>query len=149
MYYADLSKYSYTEMTSRASLVNVGWLDFDVPFQLGKAPSEFIEKVTLATRLLRNPMRGIHGCRACGGLEDIYELVDGERFLLGMSETWLPASTSETIYIAPSLLLHYLTRHEYLPPAEVVRDVLALPCEPDEWDTPNGSYRKLVARYGD
>lgn len=147
MYYEDMSAYSYTKMKSRASLVNVGWLDFNAPFHTECAPSAFVEKVTLVTPLLRNPTRGIQGCALCDH-EHIYERIDGQKFLLGMSEVWFPSPTSETIYIAPSLLLHYVKRHKYLPPAKVVQDVIALPAEIDEWDTPKGSYRKLVKRYG-
>jgi hypothetical protein len=129
-------------------LLNVGWIDCNVTFRTGTAPSELIYKVALATRLLRNPMRGIHGCPFCGH-EHIFVQLDGEEFLLGMSEVWLPSPTSETIYIAPSLLLHYIEAHNYVPPAQVAQDVLALPAKIDDWDTPKGSYRKLVKRYGE
>ena len=148
MHFDDLSPYSYTKMTSRASLRNVGWLTAESPFATGVAPPGLVEQISRATRIVRNPMRGIEGCAFCGH-EHIREVVAGETLLLGMSEVWIPSPANEVVYIAPSLLVHYVTRHQYLPPGEFVRAVECLSADSDEWDTPRGAYRKLVRRYGD
>ena len=147
MHFEDLSRYSYTKMTSRAALKNVGWLATDVPFDQGPEPPGLLEKIQTATSITRNPMRGIHGCPFCGH-EHVRELVEGREALLGMSEVWFPSPSNEVVYIAPSLLLHYVRRHGYLPPAEFVQAALALPANEAEWDTPCGAYRKLVKRFG-
>ena len=148
MYYEDLTKYSYTKMGSRASLRNIGWLDPSTPFSRGEAPKKFIDRVATATVLLGNVMRGTHRCRYCEQ-DEIYYDPDGIRLLLGFSEAWLPSPVQEVIYIAPSLLIHYVTAHGYLPPEQVVNDIVALPPDEADWDTPSGAYRRLVKRYGD
>jgi hypothetical protein len=147
MYYEDLSPYSFTKMRSRAALLNVGWLEPGEQFQTGNTPDDVTAKIALTTLVLRNPMRGIHRCAFCNH-ENIYEILDGKRILLGMSEVWFPSPTSEIIFVAPSMLLHYVNRHQYLPPADAVQAILALPAKTDEWDTPKGAYRQLVKRYG-
>ncbi|PRQ02639.1 DUF7919 family protein [Enhygromyxa salina] len=147
MRYSDLSKYSYTKLQSKASLLNVGWVDRDVPFLKGSIPAQAIARIESAIPLHLNAMRGVHGCPFCGD-RDIYTDIDGKRTLLGMSEIWIPSTVSETVYIAPSLLLHYIRDHQYMPPREVVDALLALPCDPARWNTPGGSYSKLVKRYG-
>ncbi|WP_052549057.1 hypothetical protein [Enhygromyxa salina] len=148
MRYSDLSKYSYTKLRSRASLLNVGWLDLDAPFLEGAVPAQAIARIEAAIPLYLNAMRGIHGCPFCGD-SDIYADIDGKSTLLGMSDIWIPSKLSETVYIAPSLILHYITAHQYMPPREVVDELLALPPFPALWNTPEGSYAKLVKRYGD
>ena len=147
MQFDDLSPYSYTRMTSKASLKNVGWLSESVPFCQAPTPPGLLAKIEAATLPLRNPMRGIHGCPLCEH-EHISEAIEGREFLLGMSEAWFPSPHDE-VYIAPSLLLHYVKRHDYLPPTELVQAAVALPASEAEWDTPRGAYRKLVKRYGD
>ncbi|MCA9696178.1 MAG: hypothetical protein KC431_01550 [Myxococcales bacterium] len=142
-----MTAYSYTNMSSRASLLNVGWLDSKTPFPIGEVPPEFIERVETVTLTTYNAMRGIQGCFMCEG-EHIHEIIRGERVLLGMSEVWFPSPGDEFIYIAPSLFLHYIISHNYLPPRGMVRDVVALPGEIGRWDTPCGSYRKLIKRHG-
>jgi hypothetical protein len=150
MRYSDLSKYTYTKLESKASLLNVGWIDMDAPFPMGSVPAQAIAKVESAIPSRFNAMRGIHGCPFCADRErDIYANIDGKSTLLGMSEIWIPSQLSETVYIAPSLLLHYIEAHQYLPPREVVDALLALPSNPAHWNTPEGSYAKLVKCYGD
>lgn len=148
MYFEDLSTYSYTKITSKASLKNVGWLATEVLFEQAPEPPGLLKKIETSTLISRNPMRGIHGCPFCGHVH-VREVVDGREVLLGMSEVWFPSPSKEVIYMAPSLLLHYVKRHKYLPPAEFVHAVLDLPTSEAEWDTPRGAYRKLVKRFGD
>lgn len=149
MYYEDLSKYSYSALRSRAALLNIGWLDSSIPFRTGDVPPGFLERIAAAVRLTSNAMRGIHGCPFCRG-EDIYETIAGEpNWLLGMSEAWLPSTSSEVIYLAPSLVHHYIGTHRYLPPDVMIADVMQLPLDPAQWDTPKGAYRQLCRRYGE
>ena len=143
-YFADLSPYHFLEMQSRAALLNIGWLD-TLRFRRGPTPPGLLERIAVATPLLRNPTRGIHACEGCGG-EHVTEVLAGDKVLLGMSEVWFPSPMDETVYIAPSLLFHYVRRHGYLPPEAFCEAVLALPLDPAEWDTPNGAFRQLVRR---
>lgn len=48
----------------------------------------------------------------------------GQRTPLGMSEIWLTNDTGW--FAAPSLVIHYITDHGYLPPSAFVRAVWAL-----------------------
>jgi hypothetical protein len=146
MIYADLSKYTYEPMRSRARLLNIGWLDSSVPFRTGELPAGCLERLGLAVSLTSHAMRGIHGCPFCEGAT-IRACIGGAEVLLGMSEAWLPSTSAEVIYIAPSLVYHYVGTHRYLPPDTMVADVMALPLDPAQWDTPRGAYRQLRRRY--
>jgi hypothetical protein len=71
--------------------------------------------------------------------------VDGEWVFLGHAEVWIPARDGR-IFVAPSMVYHYVVDHHYRPP-QVVCDALEnLPADFALWDTPDGHYRQLLAR---
>ena len=70
---------------------------------------------------------GAHFCSFCPDDADKQETVvfDGHRFGLGAANLFLPAEG--TIYVAPSLIVHYIRDHSYLPPEPFCEAVRTCP----------------------
>jgi hypothetical protein len=69
-----------------------------------------------------NRMRGIHPCNLCG--EDTVIVKGGSKGVyLGASEVWIPADG--TYYASPSMVLHYIEKHDYCPPRQYIDAVTA------------------------
>jgi hypothetical protein len=128
----DLSAYQYRLPFPLEGVRCVGWLDTEHKHETGRPPDWLTEKLELI--VLRrsstfdahvNVVRGIHPCNFCG--RDVELTSGGQRTPLGMSETWLPSDSGWLA--APSLLIHYITGHGYLPPPAFGRAVWALNTE--------------------
>lgn len=125
------------------TLLNIGWLDDATkPFRTGALDPKVIDQI--ATLCLKNTglMRGFHLCRLCDEASpsriaadnDPYfmmsELHSGQQIYVGNGEIWfrgLPqrgVSDVVTVYIAPTMLLHYIKKHAYLPPDEAIEALL-------------------------
>jgi hypothetical protein len=125
----DLSAYQYRLPFPLEDVRCVGWLDSEHQYETGRAPGWLTEK--LESIMLRrdsafdahvNVVRGIHPCKLCG--RDVELTSGGRRTPLGMSEIWLPSDPGWLA--APSLVIHYVKDHGYLPPSAFVRAVGAL-----------------------
>lgn len=125
MYFDDLSPYTYTlpprhhqlasaEPPERA--LNVGWLEDGYYFKAGRTPWLFRWKLRRLVRFPKNDlMWGVHVCDLC-------ERRDGADF--GNGELHVRADNGTT-YIAPVLIVHYVSKHKYLPPNQFIDAVLA------------------------
>ncbi|WP_139372497.1 hypothetical protein [Pseudomonas fluorescens] len=120
-YFADLTSYSHQiEPFTLIGVKNVGWLDVESTFPLGDIPkTTFLKLISLAGgsgsfRPLVEPVRELTCCQICGPLE----LRDSTGKILPSAELWIPAR--ETIYAAPIMILHFISVHNYLPPAEFI-----------------------------
>jgi hypothetical protein len=117
-YFADLTPYTYLEEGGPA--LNVGWLDAVHAFPTGKCPDEL---VTALSRLAENRVqqtRGRHHCELC--LQALGPNADLDGIARGSAELRVPGEG--VVYAAPDLLVHYVTAHDYLPPAEFREAVL-------------------------
>lgn len=93
---------------------------------------------------IRNVVRSIEPCTVCGGV--VYVSADGAMLIagndaeqsaarglvasagvewnvLGHAEFWVQR-TAQEYFIAPTLILHYIAKHGYVPPDEFVATVL-------------------------
>lgn len=117
MYYPDLSRYSY--MAGSREMLNVGWLSGKEVF-----PQGFIERSVRdqLVRLARDPVnvaRGFHYCEFCDAESPIQASVLGEvtwPAFLGSGEIHVAADG--VVFSAPTLIVHYIDSHSYLPPLE-------------------------------
>lgn len=112
-FFADLTPHTYTA-TGGKEVLNIGWLDEGQPFPVGPTPRQF-QKALL--KLCQRPIllhRGTHPCWFCGGKHP--ECGNGQIRVLGKSGIW---------YAAPTLVHHYVVRHEYQPPAEFIDAVVS------------------------
>lgn len=133
MYFEDLSSYRYCldAPPFLCNVLNIGWLDSSHPFTVGElAPSVVSKLARLVARAYPNVdvhvnrMRCIHPCNLCG--EELIQLgsYHGKPDFFGVSEIWIPAD--DLWYAAPSMVVHYIETHRYLPPAEFVAAVEGL-----------------------
>jgi hypothetical protein len=127
-YYADLSPCDYFPFDTQGKLLSLGWLDADFPYARGNVDRAFIEKLA---ELLTDPWQpavamGRHECQFCrfSGGPPMFNF-GGRTVRVGASNVFLPASG--VIYVAPSLILHYIDSHGYAPPEEFQRAVLECP----------------------
>jgi hypothetical protein len=100
-----------------ANTVAVGWLERDHAYPVGVIAVEVFEKLAA---LLTDPWQpavagGGHGCDLC--------LYKPEA--MGGSNVFVPGNGK--VFVAPELILHYMNAHQYSPPDEFSRAVIACP----------------------
>jgi hypothetical protein len=126
MYSADLDPYiiNYTTGPFRG-VRTIGWLDRSHRFTIGPTPAAIIEKLREIMRgrseanVHVNQIRGIHPCNICGKR---LAASDDRELLLGSSEVWIPDG-AEGYFASPSMIIHYITKHKYLPPEEFLKSI--------------------------
>jgi hypothetical protein len=147
-YFPDLSRYSYgsdddgdysdyanaegdeDERIENGRLdLNVGWLEREHDFARGDVPDGF---VTALLRCAMRPVRmyrGLHACDLCPTASPVSERVvtmdfDGREVLLGNGEIRVCGPDGGG-YTAPTLVVHYVAEHAYLPPLPFIEGVMA------------------------
>lgn len=98
----------------------MGWLDSAHAFPTGTTPDGFLEVLKQwKVRASANQMRGWHDCPFCQEApweeQHPFTTLHGDRLLIGSDEIWIPGENG-VIYAAPSLVIHYVEAHSYLPP---------------------------------
>jgi hypothetical protein len=148
MHFEDLSPYCYFLKSGLHNVLNVGWLDASHSFNIGAASPSFVSTLRAIVAELHpdvdvhvNRMRGIHPCNLCG--EENLPLIDyrGRKYNLGMSEIWIPGDG--LWYAAPSMVLHYIEAHDYLPPNEFIAAVEGM--DTNAAYTAQDHYHRLMA----
>ncbi|MFH8981160.1 DUF7919 family protein [Streptomyces varsoviensis] len=114
-YYADLSPYEYSDPAPPA--LNIGWLSSEHDYPRGLAPNGLVARLRTLAKNLENVYRGVHFCELCPTLDAAREHLHSEGLSLGTGEIWVTGSNGVT-YAAPSLIIHYIVDHGYLPPEE-------------------------------
>lgn len=113
-------------MASDTPMLNVGWLATDHSFPTGDVSSEFINCLILMAAHPKNLLRGVHDCEFCNMESPVRIPATGtgrEVVSLGMGELHVTSRDGPT-YSAPSLIVHYVIAHNYLPPQEFIDAVL-------------------------
>jgi hypothetical protein len=117
-WYPDLS--NETCVATGEHIRAIGWLSSDHPYPQGDLPAEFvvwlrdfIARANGSASALYFPVfAGFHTCELCEKVHD-------------MRNFGVPAG--KVLYVAPSMLLHYIEEHRYCPPDEFIAAVLASP----------------------
>ena len=117
----------FQDLDCRTLVVNVeavravGWLSSDHPYPRGPVPAEFLPALrTLRARwhaildLLSwwPACMGVHQCEFC-------------RDCLDNGDIAVPSGT--LLFVSPTMLVHYVEVHGYLPPADFINAVLGCP----------------------
>jgi hypothetical protein len=114
-YLPDLSPFTHSHKPKcgEFDVLSVGWLDGEHEYTKGEIDPEHWTKIKtiLETSEPVNLTRGEHVCELCGQAS-------------GSGEYHAYNPRTGRIYIAPSLILHYIQTHQYVPPAEFVEGVL-------------------------
>jgi hypothetical protein len=116
VYIEDLSTRAYFAHGDRVRAV--GWLEADHPFALGSVSDEFLRvlKAHIAKAFQPVLYMGLHRCSFCE---------QQGRIQKGHSNLLIP--TTERLYVAPQLVVHYIENHGYQPPLEFLAAVLGCP----------------------
>jgi|GEM_PF-1707379 len=121
----DLELYNYDPPRFAGELA-VGWLDGDPPIESTgriepkRARKLLIERLTFAAAYLQSTgesWMGAHSCTFCDGPATPLR-ADG-RAIWGAGE-FRVLGLDGTIYVAPTLIAHYVEAHDYLPPSEFI-----------------------------
>lgn len=105
-------------------MLNVGWLDSRHDFPQGHVADEVLEKLAGLAQTKVNVMRGCHDCQFCSEESPLKFPTKDDRgyVFLGTGEIHVEAVSGAT-YSAPSLIVHYIQRHHYLPPDDFLEAV--------------------------
>jgi hypothetical protein len=171
-YFADLSPCTYFHHFLRPSgrLLAVGWLDDSHPFPRGPVKDHTLSRLALlvqppwpepdqlsdddresiAMGAILGPWEpvfgcGYHDCEICNDANDLARrgrgiVVDGRSIKVGAFNLFVPGVG--VVYLAPSLILHYIKDHEYLPPTVFLEAVDR--CPPMH----SSEYRQLIIANG-
>ncbi|RYE85593.1 MAG: hypothetical protein EOO75_16820 [Myxococcales bacterium] len=106
----------------------MGWLEREAAYSRGEVSGEFFEALV---RLLVEPWQpfisaGRHRCSLCRFSGGPAQFTHGEHtVLVGVSNVFVPGNG--VIYVAPSLVVHYIDAHGYRPPDGFIEAVLGCP----------------------
>jgi len=134
MYYPDLTPYDYGT-TEYEDALNIGWLEKGHEFPTGDFPEKFWVVKKLESMEIKNKYRGWHGCEFCYP-DDEYtpnrfnpEVIRNPNFVPPQREyhngngEYIVQGNGKT-YAAPTLIIHYITAHNYIPPQEFIDAVI-------------------------
>ena len=122
-HFVDLSPHTYSTVAQRDIVLNVGWLCGSEPYETGVTSEAFRDGLA---ELVARPVilhRGVQMCNLANCTDR--QTGNGQIRVLGNDGVW---------YSAPTLVHHYITHHDYLPPDAFISAVLhgvAVSIEPD------------------
>ena len=125
-YFPDLTRYSFLPTAETSPALNVGWLDPAHAFSRGATGPDFHSGLFALCQQPVHRTRGIHRCGFCSaplGTAPMRETLAGDTIFLGSAEVRVIGEG--VTYAAPDLIYHYVVRHEYRPPEEFIRAVVA------------------------
>ena len=142
-WYDDLSPCDYFGVENAPKFKAVGWLEEGREFRRGKADPRFVHKLVLLLGESNplEPSSDPYFCSLCafsrGPSEfHLFQSPGMPSVPMGNRNLFLPGAGF--LYIAPSLVLHYIDAHQYLPPDEFIKAVLDCP------PTRSQEYQKAV-----
>ena len=122
-HFHDLTPYEYNADDLQG--VNVGWLSTDHPYPEGDVPPGLLDILKRCCHDVGvHQTRGLHACDFC---DDPYAYRENRD--LGSAEIWI--FSEDRIYAAPTLIVHYIEAHRYLPPQDFIAAVMTGPMPPD------------------
>ena len=118
-YFADLTVYTFLPSEAEPKAYNVGWLDPTQEFERWIAPERFVSALLRLTNTARvHQTRGWHVCAFCLATGQ-----PGTEETRGSYEIRVVAEDGE-VFLAPSLVHHYVAAHGNRPPVVFVNAVL-------------------------
>lgn len=128
-FFPDLSPYSYGRSEPHPNILNTGWLSDEHHFIRGSVSYPFLMALTRMAETPTNLYRGLHTCEFCQPPADI--IAADERYY----DVWASARSGNgeirvsgpggIIYVAPTLIVHYITEHQYRPPQQFIDAVIS------------------------
>lgn len=128
--YKDFSKYQINDKEIE-NVVNIGWLGEKDSFIKGGTSYEFLVKLWEYYKCPVLLTRKIYQNKSLDGDGNSFVAMGkGRSVQLGSFEIRVLDEAEKTVYAAPSLLIHYIVNHHYLPPIEFINAVINGP-KPD------------------
>lgn len=127
-YFKDLTKCNYFPFKQDVELFAVGWLDSSHQYMTCDVAKPFVMRLT---QLLVDPWQpmttmGWHNCPFCRFSQGIRTFsISDVTIKMGVNNIFVPADNC--VFVAPSLIVHYIDAHGYCPPPEFQDAVLACP----------------------
>jgi hypothetical protein len=127
-YFADLSPCTYFGEVPAAKLVAVGWLEPGFSYSMGDVDEPFFKQLV---KLLHDPWEpcafaGFHTCGLCRFVNAPCRFdYDNSSLQLGTRNLFVPAQNC--FFVAPSLVVHYISAHGYAPPESFRHAVMQCP----------------------
>jgi len=134
-HYTDLSFFRYEDASWIFKdgfpyiLLNIGWLDQAKDYPKG----DLLEKdkiLYFIFQLCRHPVilhRGFHACNLCDspqiGIRN--EKHNETEFAVGNGSIMVKGKNN-LLYVAPTMIFHYIKEHNYLPPEEFIEALLSI-----------------------
>ena len=128
----DLDPYDYLPVKSSfPCMLAVGWLGTETAFPVGNVSPSLIDRIAKLCAEPSNLMRGFHVCELCDepANAQLPLKVGDHDLLLGNGEIHVTGKDG-VVYSAPTLVLHYIIHHSYLPPPEFL-EALSGTCSTD------------------
>ena len=139
MHYQDLTPCDYFDCPPEVDdpgshwqdkLTAIGWLESGYPFLEGDVDAGFLNRLM---EMLISPWNaigffGYHTCDFCSPIQlkaPTLVTYGGRTITAGVNNIFIPGQ--KTIYVAPSLIAHYILNHHYLPPLEFQTAVVECP----------------------
>lgn len=124
MYFPDLTNYFKSQIKNQ-SVLRVGWLTKGRRFPTGRTSTLFAEKLLTMCKNPVNRTRGFHQCDFCVYSDFAVKIQQSDQQIyLGSAEIWV-SDEQNRIYVAPNLIYHYVTAHQYYPPDDFIEAVLS------------------------
>ncbi|WNG39934.1 hypothetical protein F0U61_44330 [Archangium violaceum] len=116
MYFPDMGE--QCQVGQGPEVRAVGWLDIEHPYTQGTVEPAFLEALQRHVKTAWAPVvaAGPHFCQFCR-----------EKPWGGAYNVWIPSE--RYLFIAPELIVHYITDHGYRPPDAFIEAVLACPAQ--------------------
>lgn len=132
MFYNDLSNYQYNLAFEIEKVKNIGWLEKTNSFNKRTTDPELLKKLFQLIKFKEcNIYRGVHHCDLCNSDGFMYGNMENEEILLGHGEIWIPSITQDIVYVSPTLIYHYIEKHQYCPPQDYIESVMAFDVNSD------------------
>ena len=112
-YFEDLSQYKYRRDLGRMNAFNIGWLSEDRAFPKAPPDRTLLDSLAQIDEFSVRHMRGVHECELCESLLRP----------TGNGEFWVEHEDGR-VFVAPTLIGHYIDAHQYCPPPAFVEAVL-------------------------
>lgn len=128
-YFPDLAPCQYFDFGQADKIRAVGWLDGVHPFSTGPIDNDLLLRLFLLFESPWQPVMfmGYHTCELCTNPDTALTPVmfEGRRLRVGVHNLFIPGDG--LIYVAPSMILHYMLAHAYRPPDEFAAAVRSCP----------------------
>jgi hypothetical protein len=121
MYYPDLA--TECQLGQSLHVRAIGWLERGQECKRGSIPSNFFDALAKQLESAWQPVSacGSHYCDLCDSPTYPAHTAAGSRNL------FIPTDTH--LFIAPELVLHYITHHQYQPPQQFIDAVISCPAQ--------------------